>query len=302
MHSITIIALIIIVYFLEITHSIDFQSNRQLGAMVFYLSGQNPYDFNNYGCWCSNKDKPIHTPLDELDQCCQTYQTCNIFKKTDSIPYPHKTSFEDGTIECLNNKNTKAHHQCQCDLELAQCLYKHQSVYTTNLLYISDNKCNPGIILNFDDLLTNTTSKNIPENYHNFTFTGGLYTAGKDTTNPTRPSGYATAMISSPNVLFSQNQMIMKHIDGQPFSVVSFSAASAFVPNLKLTLIGTRQYSPIVFNETVSLQINTRQIIELNWFDIDTLTFIGTGGTNYPTYTGNCGNCHFAIDDLRLRL
>ncbi|CAF2568762.1 unnamed protein product [Rotaria sp. Silwood2] len=300
MHSITTIGLIIFVYFLGITYSIDFQSNRQLGSMIFFFSGQNPYDFNNYGC--CNKDKPIHTPLDEIDQCCQTYETCKIVEKSDTIPYPYKASFEDGTIECLNNKNTKAHHQCQCDLELAQCLHKRQSEYTTNLLYISDNKCNPGVVLNFDDLLTNITSKNIPEVYHNFTFTGGHYTVGKDLTNPTRPSGYATAMVSSPNVLYSQNQMTIKRTDGQPFSVVSFSAAAAFVPNLKLTVVGTRQYSPIVFNETVFLQITTRQNIELNWSGIDMLTFTGTGGKNYPAYSEKCGDCHFAIDDLRFRL
>ncbi|CAF0845325.1 unnamed protein product [Rotaria sordida] len=302
MHSTTTIALIIFVYFLGTIHSIDFQLNRQLGSMVFFLSGQSPHDLINYGCWCSNKDKPIHAPLDEIDQCCHTYQTCNIAEKTDTIPYPYKASYEDGTIECLNNKNTKAHRQCQCDLELAQCLYKHKSIYTTNLLYTSDDKCNPGIVLNFDDLSTNTTSKDIPENYHNFTFIGGLYTAGKDSTNPTRPSGYATAMLSPPNVLFSQNQVTIKRTDGQLFSIVSFSAASAFVRNLTLTVTGSRQYSPIVFNETISLQIETRQIVELNWSGIDTLTLTGTGGAKYPLYTGTCGNCHFAIDDLRFRL
>jgi hypothetical protein len=109
-------------------------------------------------------------------------------------------------------------------------------------------------------------------------------------------------MVSPPNVLFSQNQMTVKRSDGQPFSVVSFSAASAFVTDLKLTIVGSRQYSPVLFNETVFLKIDTRSIVDLNWSGIDTLTVTGTGGTNYPAHGGTCGNCHFAIDDLRFRL
>ncbi|CAF1417711.1 unnamed protein product [Rotaria magnacalcarata] len=302
MHTSSIIVLIVSICFLKITHSIDFQSNRQLGSMIFFLSGQNPNDFTNYGCWCSNKDKPIHAPLDEIDECCQNYQTCNTVQTSHVTSYPYKASYEDGTIECLNNKETKAHRQCECDIVLAKCLNKHQNIYTTNLLYISDNKCNPGIILNFDDLPTNTTSKNVPENYYNFTFTGGLYTTPKDTNNPPRPSGYTVAMVSPPNVLMSQNQMTIKRTDGQAFSIVSFSAAAAFVPNLKLNLIGSRQYSPILFNETVFLQIDTRKTIELNWSGIDMITFTGTGGSNSPSYSNTCGNCHFAMDDLRFRL
>jgi hypothetical protein len=93
---------------------------------------------------CSDKDKPTLVPLDEIDQCCQSHQTCNVVDKIGATPYPYKSSFEDGTIECLNNQETKAHRQCKCDLELARCLQKHQDVYTNNLLYISDEKCSPG--------------------------------------------------------------------------------------------------------------------------------------------------------------
>jgi hypothetical protein len=109
-------------------------------------------------------------------------------------------------------------------------------------------------------------------------------------------------MVSPPNVLFGQNQLILKRVDGQPFSVVSFSAAAAHITNLKLTLIGSRQYSPVIYNETILLSYTTRSNIELNWPGIDTLTFNATGGTNYPAHSGVCGNCHFAVDDLRLRL
>ncbi len=155
------------------------------------------------------------------------------------------------------------------------------------------------VVLNFDELLTNTTFKNIPENYHNFSITGASYTAGKDSANPSRVSGYATAMVSPPNVVFSQNQMTIKRSDGKSFSIVSFSAAAAFVKGLKLTIIGTRQYSPIVHNETIFLQIETHSIVDLDWSDIDTLTLIGTGGKNHGA---TCGDCHFAMDDLRFRL
>jgi hypothetical protein len=100
---------------------------------------------------CSNKDRPTHGPLDALDGCCQTYQTCNRAnnEKTDVVHYPYKTSFEDGTIECMNNQQTKAHRQCECDLDLATCLNKNQEVYTNNLLYISAEKCSPGSKLLF---------------------------------------------------------------------------------------------------------------------------------------------------------
>jgi len=277
-----------------------FNQIDNLDLWSIFLSGQNPNNFMNYGCWCSNKDRTTHAPLDEIDECCQTHQNCDI-ERTGSAAYPYKTSFEDGTIECLNNAETKAHRQCKCDHELARCLHKHQDVYTDNLLFVSDAKCSPGIVLNFDDLLTNTTFKNMPENYHNFTFTGAHYSDGKSSQSPSsRPNGYQLAMVSPPNVLFGQNQITVKRVDGQPFSIVSFSAASVYIQNLKLTIIGTRQYSPVVFNETLLLPYDKRTNVELNWAGIDTLAINATGGK--VSHTGTCGDCHFAIDDMRFRL
>lgn len=61
-----------------------------------------------------------------------------------STSYPYRTSFEDGTIECINNQKTHAYRQCQCDLALAQCLNTHLDVYTHNLLHVSNEKCSPG--------------------------------------------------------------------------------------------------------------------------------------------------------------
>ena len=156
------------------------------------------------------------------------------------------------------------------------------------------------VTLGFDDFpFQNGTSLPLPVNYHNLTITGGSYMFANRYLP--RQSGYSTAMVSSPNILTSQQRMTIKRADGQPFTVISFHAAGAWNDDIRLNLVGSRQFSPLLYNQTIQLRMLNRSFVELNWSGIDTLTMNATDGrqlTSYVLYPETL----FAIDDLRVRL
>jgi hypothetical protein len=149
--------------------------------------------------------------------------------------------------------------------------------------------CIPGTI-KFDDL--QDLSSPIPNGYACLDWTN-VYILPK-TYNP--GSGYGHGTVSLPNVAYNALGSVGT-IAGPPFNPISVYATAAWNNGLVATFTGSLSGST-VGTVVVTLDTNEPLFVDLTSLGtIDTLTFVGTGGTNC-----GCGGTgtHIALDNLTI--
>ncbi|XP_019616702.1 PREDICTED: phospholipase A2 A2-actitoxin-Ucs2a-like [Branchiostoma belcheri] len=99
----------------------------QYGMMIHAVTGRNPLDFNDYGCYCGLGGSG--TPVDNIDKCCQDHDQCY-----DSTSLPKITTYtyiaSPGSVTCQDPPGSNERAVCECDRVSALCFFAHLSEYT----------------------------------------------------------------------------------------------------------------------------------------------------------------------------
>ena len=91
--------------------------------MIAAATGRNPFDYSAYGCYCGLGG--FGTPVDDVDRCCQTHDSCyqdlkdrKICRTLQVYLQSYKTS---SPLTCDKNNNKCGQGLCNCDREAALC-------------------------------------------------------------------------------------------------------------------------------------------------------------------------------------
>ncbi|XP_035671991.1 acidic phospholipase A2 2-like [Branchiostoma floridae] len=94
----------------------------QFAKMIWTVTGRNPLDYNNYGCYCGHGG--AGTPVDDIDRCCQAHDRCY-----DTVDYPKFTTYTftaaRGTVTCLDAVGCNERAVCECDRDAVLCLNRY---------------------------------------------------------------------------------------------------------------------------------------------------------------------------------
>ncbi|CAF1113488.1 unnamed protein product [Didymodactylos carnosus] len=152
----------------------------------------------------------------------------------------------------------------------------------------ADCTINGSNLVTFDDV-SNCTECLIPNGYMNLKWTNvGVVDPSKESSNYLT-SGYETALTSGSYTTFNDDgspMTISASDSNQPFTLGSFIAASAWYDNNILTITSSRS-GMAMYTATYSLLVNTAMVIQLNWSNLDSVTF-------------STSNWQFAMDNLCL--
>ncbi|CAH1249705.1 PLA2G2E [Branchiostoma lanceolatum] len=94
----------------------------QFGNMITAVTGRSSLDYNNYGCYCGLGGSG--TPVDKIDECCQTHDACY-----GSVSWPKITTYDytaaAGTVTCNDAPGTNDRAVCECDRAAVLCFNSH---------------------------------------------------------------------------------------------------------------------------------------------------------------------------------
>ncbi|XP_078581482.1 uncharacterized protein LOC144864921 isoform X2 [Branchiostoma floridae x Branchiostoma japonicum] len=106
----------------ESTDVLEEKNLLQFAKMIWTVTGRNPLDYNNYGCYCGQGG--AGTPVDDIDRCCQAHDRCY-----DTVDYPKFTTYtftaSRGTVTCLDAVGCNERAVCECDREAVLCLNRY---------------------------------------------------------------------------------------------------------------------------------------------------------------------------------
>ncbi|CAF1559122.1 unnamed protein product, partial [Didymodactylos carnosus] len=220
--------------------------------------------------------------------------------------------------ECLsltNGGGMCADALVQCSI-LTPCENDNQTCRAPNTICIQHSRCNSlkplcypialaslqvcppycldSDLITFDNILNVTDTSNgfvIPNGYSGLNWNQAM-ALNKSSANPQlNTSGYFNALKSGQFIAYNGNgnPMTISSRDNNIFNISSFVGSAAWVNDLAVTIIGRRLSTPI-YSTTIILHKNMSKLIELNWIDLDNITF--------STY-GSDGQ-QFAMDNLCL--
>ena len=127
-------------------------------------------------------------------------------------------------------------------------------------------------MITFDDIAntTNTSGVPLPNGYRGFNWKNVLVLNGLNDSNP--GTGYRTGVVSPPNLAFDGfgGPMNITSATGNTFTINSFYSCAAWYDNITLEITGSKSGAN-VYTKSVSLFMQSRTFIELNWSNIDTI-------------------------------
>ena len=124
------------------------------------------------------------------------------------------------------------------------------------------------------------TSNRIPNGYYGLQWTGA-YAIDTQTYPQWSNSGFYSALKSGTWVAFNLNGQTMTiHVDPpNTFSIKSFLASAAWEEGVTLSMVAQRG-STYYQEASFPIEKNRSTIIELNWSDINTITFYASMNTS----------------------
>jgi hypothetical protein len=149
--------------------------------------------------------------------------------------------------------------------------------------------------INFDDLPG--TDGSIPNGYQgldwsNFDFVDPVGLGGLN------PSGYINGIVSPDKVAFNNNGLPASFSSASIFTVNSLYITAAWREGLNVLIEGLASAS-VIHSLNVVIGSLSPTLVNLNWDDVDQVTFTPSGGTHNPDYPNGEGT-HVAIDDITI--
>jgi hypothetical protein len=144
-------------------------------------------------------------------------------------------------------------------------------------------------VIKFDDV---PGFNNIPSGYHLLNWSGFQSIDG---THYAPPNGYQPAVQSGLNVIYPSNGSTAT-IAGGMFDLLSLYATAAYSDNLKLEAKGYVN-GTLVYDQTNTLSATAATLIQYNFYGVDEVDFVSSGGTFHTGYNGGSGT-YFAIDNV----
>ncbi|XP_035689161.1 basic phospholipase A2 Cc2-PLA2-like [Branchiostoma floridae] len=105
------------------------RSVLQFGAMISHVTGRNPFDYLDYGCYCGLGGSG--TPVDDIDRCCEVHDACyGAVDSSDGVGTAHLINYHftqeaGGLVTCDDRFGTVAREACECDREAAFCFDRY---------------------------------------------------------------------------------------------------------------------------------------------------------------------------------
>jgi hypothetical protein len=143
-------------------------------------------------------------------------------------------------------------------------------------------------VVKFDDIPNFTT---VPAGYHLLNWTGFQTVIGAFSP----PNGYQAALQSGSNVIYSLNSTTAS-ISGGMFDFLSVYATAAYDDNLNLEAKGFIK-GTLVYDQINTLSATAATLIQYNYYGVDEVDFISSGGTAHVGYAGGAGR-YFAMDNM----
>jgi hypothetical protein len=148
--------------------------------------------------------------------------------------------------------------------------------------------------ITFDDL-TQSSQVAIPAGYGSLNWSNFYFMNVPDTT--LRPSGYQAGMISAPMVAFNANGNPASILSPVPFDLLSAALTAAWNDNLNLEVkayAGAR----LAYDRVLTLGATAPALVSFNFFGVDRVDFVPSGGTLHVGYSHAEPAEQFAMDNV----
>ena len=144
----------------------------------------------------------------------------------------------------------------------------------------------------FDDL-GGPGRRTVPSGYAGLDWSNFYFLNAVETTDS--PSGYQNGMISPPNVIYNGRGNPASIIGVTPFDLLSAYVTAAWRDSLTLQVTGSAG-GVANFTITTNLSTTTPTLVQFNFFGVDRVDFVTSGGTTNSTYAGS--GHEFAMDSV----
>lgn len=147
-------------------------------------------------------------------------------------------------------------------------------------------------VLTFDDITNSTDTPGfpIPNGYGGLNWQNVNVLDGDTFSNP--GTGYTTGVVSRPYLAFDGygGDMTITSANASTFTLNSFYSCSVWYDNVTLEVTGSKS-GIVLYTKTLSLFIQNRTFLELNWSGIDKILLSSTCEIC-------CDSKHFTMDNL----
>ena len=138
--------------------------------------------------------------------------------------------------------------------------------------------------------MTNSSGYPVPNGYNGLNWRNVLVLNGLNDSNP--GTGYRTGVVSPPYLVFDGfgQAMTISSATEKTFTINGFYSCAAWYDNVTLEITGARAGTD-VYTKSVSLFMQSRTFVELNWSDVDTINL-------NSVCDWCCDAKHFTMDNL----